>query len=132
MANEWQPKYQASLIRLMGHDEDGLRWHAAEILMGKIDRSFDPELKKLLEDPDPRRRGLAAYLAMSLWKDEAITVLRPWLREPSQLLRFDAISALVQHGSEEARKVVEEHRRTEKQPYLQRVLEMRATGAAGK
>jgi hypothetical protein len=69
---------------------------------------------------------LAAYLAVHLWKQESFAFMRKMLREESQLLRFDALSALIIEGGFEGRRIVVEHRAGENNPTLQRMID--ATG----
>jgi hypothetical protein len=45
------------------------------------------------------------------------------LREPAQLLRFDAISALAIDDSSAARRIVREHRRSESHPTLLELID---------
>jgi HEAT repeat protein len=100
-----------------------VRWQATEAIKQNVDRSFDPVLRELLRDSDLRKRGLAAYIAARLWKRESFTVLREMLSEQSQLLRFDAISALVIEGGDEGRQIVFAHLPREQNPRLKQMIE---------
>jgi HEAT repeat protein len=122
MSAKWDPSYLKMLLNLMGHDDSGVRWFATEAIKEKVDRSFDETLKALLNDNDLRQRGLAAYIAVHLWKQESFGVMRAMLKEESQLLRFDAISALVMEGGAEGRAIVAEHLPRETHPTLKKLI----------
>jgi len=123
MSAKWQPAYLKTLLDLMGHDDGGVRWYATQIIKEKVDRSFDETLRALLKDQDLRKRGLAAYIAVHLWRQESFGTMRDMLKEESQILRFDAVSALVLEGGEEGRKIVLEHLPRESHPKLKKLIE---------
>jgi tetratricopeptide (TPR) repeat protein len=123
MAKEWKPSYLPVVFSLMGHDDGAVRWEATEAIKQHADRSFDPTLRALLSDTDPRKRGLAAYIAAHLWRRESFPTLREMLSEQSQLLRFDAISALVIEGGDEGRQIVFAHLPREQNPRLKQMIE---------
>lgn len=123
MDKKWEPAYLKTVVELMAHDDGGVRWQATELLKGKVDRSFDETLKSLLRDEDLRRRGLAAYVAVHLWKQESFDTIRKLLQEEAQLLRFDAVSALILEGGPEGRRIAFEHRLHEPHPRLKRLIE---------
>ena len=56
------------MVRMMGHDNQNLRWEATQALKKNVDTSFDERLTALLKDDDLRKRGLAAYIAVFRWK----------------------------------------------------------------
>ena len=120
---KWKPEYLKMLLDLMAHDDGGVRWQATMMIKDKVDNSFDETLKALLGDKDLRKRGLAAYLAVARWKQESFGVLRSMLREESQLLRFDAVSALALEGGREGRKVLSEHLAVEPNAQLKLMIE---------
>ncbi|MDQ3818900.1 MAG: hypothetical protein M3362_14670 [Acidobacteriota bacterium] len=128
MAEKWDPAQLKTYLDLMGHDDGGVRWLAATTIMEHVDRSFDPTLKSLLQDKDLRKRGLAAYIAVHLWKQESFDTMRSMLREQAQLLRFDAISALIMEGGDEGRKIVMEHLQHETHPRLRKLIETEMNG----
>ncbi|MEP6707833.1 MAG: HEAT repeat domain-containing protein [Pyrinomonadaceae bacterium] len=122
-AEEWRPEYLSKMIALMEHDDEEVRWLATEAIKNHADRSFDEQLKALLQEKDLRKRGLAAYIAVHLWKQESFPIMRDMLREEAQLLRFDAISALMLEGGPEARRLVLQHRPDETDPTLRRMID---------
>jgi tetratricopeptide (TPR) repeat protein len=123
MEKNWRPDYLKALVEIMTHDDGGVRWRATELLKSKVDRSFDETLRALLQDKDLRRRGLAAYLAVHLWKQASFDLMRKMLQEDAQLLRFDAASALTLEGGPEGRQIAFEHRLREPHPRLKKLLE---------
>ncbi|MBV8857264.1 MAG: tetratricopeptide repeat protein [Acidobacteria bacterium] len=123
MEKAWGPAYTQTLVKLMAHDDGGVRWKATEILQAKADASFDPTLKELLRDKDLRRRGLAAYIAVHRWKAASFEQMRQMLREEAQLLRFDAVSALFIDGGPEGRRIAFEHAAREPHPWLKKLIE---------
>lgn len=124
---EWRPEYLATMLALMGHDDEEVRWLATEAIENHADRSFDEKLKALLQERDLRKRGLAAYIAVHLWKQQSLALMRNTLREEAQLLRYDALSALMLEGGAEGRRIVLEHRPSERNPTLQRLIDSTAS-----
>ncbi|HEY0324205.1 MAG TPA: tetratricopeptide repeat protein [Pyrinomonadaceae bacterium] len=122
-AENWRPEYLATMLILMEHDDEEVRWLATEAIKNHADRSFDEQLRALLQEKDLRKRGLAAYIAVHLWKQESFPVMQAMLREEAQLLRFDALSALVLEGGTEGLRIVREHRRSELNPTLQKLID---------
>jgi tetratricopeptide (TPR) repeat protein len=123
ISEQWQAAYLKPVLDRMGHDDEGVRWLATEAIMKNVGRTFDATLQALLRDSDLRKRGLAAYLAVHLWKQGSFDALRGMLREEAQLLRFDALSALMLEGGDEGRQIVLEHRRHESNPTLKRLID---------
>jgi hypothetical protein len=107
----------------MGHNNETVRWQATEVLKNNADKSFDQRLTALLKDDDLRRRGLAAYLAVFRWKAASFGVMKGMLSENSQLLRFDALSALMLEGGEEGRQIVLAHAARESNPTLKKLIQ---------
>ena len=122
MSAKWDPSYLKILLDLMGHDDSGVRWDATQLIKEKVDRSFDGTLRALLNDKDLRKRGLAAYIAVHLWKQESFGIMRGMLKEESQLLRFDAVSALMMEGGPDGRAIVIEHLPRETNPRLKKLI----------
>jgi hypothetical protein len=87
-----------------------------------VDSSFDPTLKELLVDKDIRKRGLAAYIAVHLWKEKSFDAMRAMLKEEAQLLRFDAVSALAMEGGSEGLKIIKEHAARESNHALKQMI----------
>src|SRR5262249_18495603 len=123
MGTKWDRGYTRSVLETLGHDDEYVRAKALRALLANVDRSFDKDLKALLQDSDPRKRGMAAYLAVKRWGKEGVAEVRPWLKSDVQLLRYDALSALLQHGGDEGRAIVREHAKDEKHPWFKMWLE---------
>jgi hypothetical protein len=78
---------------------------------------------KLFNDSDPLRKGLSFYLVASHLKEKGLQLLKPMLGDPSQLLRYEAISALMEQGGAAGRAMVLERRGAETQPFLKKIYE---------
>ena len=123
ISKNWKASYLKVALNCLGHDDEEVRWIATQLIKAHVDRSFDPTLKALLSDEDLRKRGLAAYLAVHLWKGDSFEIMKKMLTEDSELLRFDAISALILEGEEEGRRIALEHAANERHPLLRQLLE---------
>lgn len=123
MSENWQASYLTAVLKCLDHDDGGVRWVAMEAIKKNVDRTFDAKLKALLTDSDFRKRGLAAYLAVHLWKKESFPLIKAMLTEASELLRFDAVSALILEGGEEGRRIAFAHAASERNPNLKQLIE---------
>lgn len=123
MGEDWDKKYISTLVNLMGHDDPTIRAEATDLLKKNTGKELDEQLKKLLTDSDLRKRGLAAYIAIHHWKKESHALMQKWLSEEAQLIRFDAISALMMDGGEEGKKIVISYRNKETNPWLKKLLQ---------
>jgi len=123
LSDRWQPAYVKLLLSAMAHDDEEVRWLATEAIRQHVDRSFDETLKTLLRDDDLRIRGLAAYIAVHLWKQQSFEILRAMLRDEAQLLRFDAVSALAREGGSEGWRILIARRRFETHPKLRQMID---------
>src|SRR6185369_9359598 len=119
----WQPAYLKPVVSGLAHDDEEVRWLCSEALQKHMDRTFDADLKVLLQDRDLRIRGLAAYVAAHVWKEGSLELLRNMLNDEAQLLRFDAISSLSRDGGNEGRKILIAHRRRETSPGLRLMID---------
>jgi hypothetical protein len=123
MADKWDAKYVKPAALALGHDDEYVRVKALRALLANVDRSFDKDLKALLQDTDLRKQGMSGYLAVKPWGEGGIEAVQPWLSEDAQLLRYDALSALLQYGGEECRKLVREQQGREMHPWFTKWLE---------
>jgi hypothetical protein len=123
LSSQWRPEYLKPFLECMNHDDETIRWQATLTIQNNVDRSFDETLKRLLTSSDLRIQGLAAYIAVHLWKQQSFDVIRRMLREDAQLLRFDAISALAREGGSEGRRIMLAHRRYERHPVLIQMID---------
>jgi tetratricopeptide (TPR) repeat protein len=120
---EWRASYVTSVVGLMAHDDPGLRWNATATLMENVDETFDERLEQLLEAPCLRQRGLAAYIAMHRWGQDALPSLQNLLDSEAQLVRYDAISALLQEGGEPGKALLKKHREHETNEMLREIID---------
>jgi tetratricopeptide (TPR) repeat protein len=123
MSENWKASYLEAVLKCLEHDDGGVRWTATEAIKKTVDRAFDKKLKALLTDSDLRKRGLAAYLAVHLWKKESFPFIKNMLTNESELLRFDAVSALILEGGEEGRRIAFDHAASERNPTLRTLIE---------
>jgi Flp pilus assembly protein TadD len=123
ISENWKADYLEAALKCLDHDDGGVRWMATEAIKKNADRTFDAKLKALLANSDLRKRGLAAYLAVHLWKKESFPVIKRMLADESQLVRFDAVSALILEGGEEGRRIAYEHAANEPNPILKKLVE---------
>jgi Tfp pilus assembly protein PilF len=123
MGKKWERGYTKPVVETLGHDDEYVRAKALRALLANVDQSFDKELRILLQDTDLRKKGMAGYLAVKLWGKEGIKEVKAWLKEDVQLLRYDALSALLQYGGEEGRKIVGEHKGHEQHLWFKRWLD---------
>lgn len=119
----WVDAYMDPVVDLMGHEDQGVRWEATQLLKKNVDKSFAERLKALLKDDDLRKRGLAAYIAVYRWKKDSFGLMKSPLSEQSQIVRFDALSALMIEGGVEGRKVALEHSVREPNQTLKKLIE---------
>jgi len=123
MEKRWKPDYVDPVTALMGHEDQGVRWDATQLLKNKVDTSFDPKLRALLKDADLRKRGLAAYIAVYRWKSASFRLMDELLADNAELLRYDALSALILEGGAAGKQHALAHASREKHPMLLKLLE---------
>ena len=123
IAEKWDSNKVDIFVRMMGHDEVRVRWFAMQALVEREGRAIDPKIRALLTDKDLRKRGLAAYMAVRLWKQESFAEMRKMLAEEAQILRFDAVSALVMEGGGEGRLIVVKHKLSEPNATLRKLID---------
>ena len=123
MSEQWKPAYLPAVLKCLDHDDGDVRWMATGVIRKNADSTFDPKLKALLTDNDLRKRGLAAYLAVHRWKRASFPVIRVMLTHESELVRFDAVSALIMEGGEEGRRIAFAHAARERNSNLKKLIE---------
>lgn len=123
LGRAWDPRNVDAVVEALGHDDEYVRARALKALTANADDSIDDKVKSLLHDNDQRKQGMAGYLAVKRWGDKGVETVVPWLSTDVQLLKFDAISALLQYGDEKGQELVEEQRRKEKQPWFKMWLD---------
>ena len=118
----WRPEYLDSVVTLLTYDYEGVRWRATQALMNNAGDDFDKRLHELLLDPDDYRRGCAAYIAAGRWKEKSFDELRRLLKDNSQLVQFDALSALMMTELPDAKNIAREELKDTKNQYLREML----------
>jgi len=122
VAKSWSAKARQHVLDVLGHDDATIRMQAVGILTKNPGDTLDKDIQALLEGGDLRKRGLACYLAVSLWKEKGIDAVRPMLQDKSQLVRHDAISALWRDGGEKGKRLVRDQSQHERHPWLVRMI----------
>ena len=122
MTGQWQASHVGPLLQVLGHDDPAVRFHATLALVDHVDERFDETLRSLLEHQDLRVRGLAGYIAVRRWKDKGVARVAAFLEHEADLLRFDAVSALLVDGGERGRALVRAHTAREKDTWLVEML----------
>ncbi|MCI0637987.1 MAG: tetratricopeptide repeat protein [Gemmataceae bacterium] len=123
IGQSWNAKAREHVLDALGHDDPTIRMQAVGILMKNPDDILNKDVQALLGGDDLRKRGLACYLAVNLWKEKGIEAVRPMLQDKSQLVRHDAISALWRDGGKQGKQIVRDHSKREKNPWLLRMTE---------
>lgn len=112
----WNTSSQQTLLEIMGSDDEINRATAMTALAEHRSATLEEQTYRMLEDPDLRKRGMSAYLAMKWNKARTIPLMKKWLEDPAELVRFDAASALLESGGTEGRKIIQEYVRSGKEP----------------
>lgn len=123
LSEKWDSKNTELFVQMMRHDETMVRWFAMQSIITNEGAAFDKRLKDLLKDSDIRVRGLSAYIAVHLWKERSFPEMKRFLLDDAELLRFDAVSALLINGGAEGRKIVLEHEKKEPNASLRELIE---------
>jgi Tfp pilus assembly protein PilF len=114
--SNWTADSMDKVLEIMGSDDEENRWSAMRLAAGHLNEISDERLAQLLEDSDLRKRGMAGYLFVFRGQDKAQLLMKKWLEDPAELIRYDAISALVLYGDAAGRKMVEEYIASGKEP----------------
>lgn len=122
MGKSWKPEYLDAMIEAMSNDDSMNRWGAFVTLNKYAGASLDRIVDSLLKDNDIRKRGLAAYALIERKGEDRFIVLKKLLSDPSELVRFDALSALALRGGEVGKQMLAAHQRIEKQPALKALI----------
>ncbi len=123
MARQWKNEYVKPLLNCMGNDDSIVRWQTFQTLYNHAGASFDDTLTALTTDADLRKRGLAAYALVARRKEKSFDVLKKMLADEAELIRFDALSALILDGGAAELEIVETHRTTETNKTLREMID---------
>lgn len=121
----WQPKLLSIVLDLMGHDDTSVRWSATQLLKAKASAAIQPKLQELLTSSDLRKSGLAAYLAVPILGLASFPAMQKFLESDCELLRYDAVSALILAGDEKSLELLSEHKSRESHPRILEILTSR-------
>lgn len=124
---KWNAASIGLFVRLLRHDDVLVRWMAMLMVREKAGAGFDPTLTSLLRDADLRVRGLAAYLAVSLWKQKSFPEMKRFLADESHLIRFDALSALALYGGPQGLQIARSHKAKEPNEALRKMIDIAGT-----
>ncbi|MEQ1641992.1 MAG: tetratricopeptide repeat protein [Pyrinomonadaceae bacterium] len=113
LSEKWDQTKTELFIRMMRHDDVLVRWNSMLTLITKDGPQLDTKITELLKDDDLRVRGLAAYIAVKVRGEKSFPEIRAMLRDQAQIIRFDAVSALLMSGGAGGKKIVSEHRSKE-------------------
>ncbi len=122
MAKNWKPEYLNVMLEVMSNDDSIDRWGAFVTLQRNAGPSLDKTIDELLTDNDLRKRGLAAYSVIERKGEKKFQILKKMLTEQSELVRFDAVSALMMRGGATGKQILVQHQRVEKQPRLKALI----------
>ena len=122
MASKWAPEYLSPVVYATTNDESSVRWQAFMMIQKLAGSERDKIVNEMLAGADLRKRGLAAYAVIERPGPEKFETLKKMLTEPSELLRFDAASALAMKGGETGKQILRQHQPTEKQLRLKELI----------
>lgn len=123
MAQQWKSEYRNALLKCLENDDDTLRWMAFEALVKNADAATrDETISTLFNSPDLRKKGLSAYALIEFQKEKSFEILERMLGDKAELVRFDAISALMMKGGERGREIVRRHQKAEPSPLLRDLI----------
>ena len=123
IAKNWNTDHLTVLLGALTNDDSSNRWGAFVTLQKNAGPRFDRIVDELLADSDLRKRGLAAYAIVEREGEQKFDVLEKMLLDPAELVRFDAVSALVIRGGVKGKKILSKHLRIEKQPRLKALID---------
>src|SRR6185437_14856670 len=107
--HDWNPSFDKGMLKIMGSQDEVNRATAMTLLSEHPDAKTEKQVFQLLDDPDVFKRGMAGYVALKWRSKRAIPIVRKWLDDPAELVRFDAVSALLEAGGPEGRKLLQEY-----------------------
>lgn len=124
MATNWKPEYLAVMLECLSDDDSYDRWLAFVVVQKYAGPSLGQVVSGMMIDKDLRKRGLAGYAVVERPGQERFALLKQMLKDPAELLRFDAISALALKGGATGRQILKDHQRVEKQLRLKGLIDM--------
>lgn len=122
MAKQWKPEYVKTLLECMANDDSSVRWMAFTVIFRNAEASSDQMISILLNDSDLRKRGLAAYAIVQIQKEKGFDTLKKMLNDDAELIRFDAVSALVLGAGSQGLEIIREHQANEPSRRLKELI----------
>ena len=123
MAKQWKKEYLKPVWKSLENDDSGVRWLALETLMKNAGAESDALIAELANSADLRTRAFTAYALVEFQKEKSFERLKKMLSDKAELIRFDAVSALVLKGGPPGLEVVRAHRKSEPNPFLQELID---------
>jgi hypothetical protein len=127
MAKQWKSEYTNALFACLENDDDTIRWVAFETIIKNAGASLNETIALLINSPDLRKKGLAAYALIEFQKEKSFEILERMLSDKAELIRFDAVSALALKGGENGREIIRRHQKAETNPLLRDLIEQALT-----
>lgn len=122
MVKSWKPEYLKTMVECLNDDDSGNRWYAFMAIQKYAGVSLNTTIDSMLIDKDPRKRGLAAYAIIERPQQSRFEIVEKMLADPAELVRFDAISALVLRGGATGKQVLRRYQKVEKESRLKRLI----------
>lgn len=123
MAKTWKKEFTTPFLNCLENDDSVVRWGAFVTVIKGKDANVEETISLLLKSNDLRQRGLAAYAIVEFWKAKSFETISKMLKENVELVRFDAVSALIQEGGKAGLEIVKEHRKSEKSEHLKFLID---------
>ena len=92
-------------IGLLGHPSPLVRSRSLKLFAATTDAEKLKEMVRLLEDENGAVQAEAINVVCAIRKEDAISVMRPYLENPDPRVQRSAIECLLHHGDGEIRKV---------------------------
>ena len=122
MARNWKAEYLSAVTDAMANDDSGIRWQAFTMVYKFAGPSRERLINEMRSGDDLRKRGLSAYALIESSNPAKFQILKQMLEEDSELIRFDAVSALAMKGGEPGKQILKQHEPLEKQPRLKELI----------
>jgi tetratricopeptide (TPR) repeat protein len=122
--HNWNADFATGALKILGSQDEVNRATAMNLLITHRDPQTEKQILQLLNEPAICKRGMAGYVAVKWNPQYAIPIVKTWLNDPEELVRFDAISALLESGGSEGRKLVQDYSSSgkEQNAYLRDIL----------
>ena len=116
LGRNWDPEAVDDLYRLLEDDDGTLRWLSMKLIAEHAGPSTAERVGSVLNGPDPRARGMGLYVVARVQGEKGLPILRTALKSDLELIRYDALSALLMYGGAEGRAIAQEYVRNGPEP----------------